>query len=387
MPGVCEKCASCYSHAGSPPTFRFEIRLRSSARDNRCSGLGSHDGTARFLCKFGESALKQDREIVFPPFRLDPANQRLNCNDRVISLRPKSFGVLHHLAGHANQLVTKDELLDAVWSGLSVSDAVLKGCIREIRDALGDDPAAPRFIETAHRLGYRFIAPVVTVDRPWRHEPAAERRATVGRETELATLDNWLAQSLGGARQLVFVTGEPGIGKTTLVETFLERITDQTIMVGRGQCVEHHGIGEPYLPILEALGRLCRGSHGNRLVGILRQYAPTWLAQLPSLISTDQALGQQVAGTTPQRMLRELAEALEVMTIETPVVLVLEDLHWSDYSTLDLLASLARRREPARLLVVGTYRQSDVALRDHPLADLTHELQAHRLSEIGRAHV
>src|SRR5215510_6491833 len=162
------------------------------SRDNRSSGPASHDGMARFRCKFGESAMKQDRPIVFPPFRLDPANQRLNCNDRVISLRPKTFGVLLHLAQRARQLVTKDELLDAVWSGVSVSDAVLKGCIREIRDALGDDPAAPRFIETAHRRGYRFIAPVVAAGPPLQHAPVAESRSTVGRETELVRMESWL---------------------------------------------------------------------------------------------------------------------------------------------------------------------------------------------------
>jgi predicted ATPase/DNA-binding winged helix-turn-helix (wHTH) protein len=326
--------------------------------------------------------MNQDREIVFPPFRLDPANQRLNCSDRVISLRPKTFGVLLHLAQRAHQLVTKDELLDAVWSGVSVSDAVLKGCIREIRDALGDDAAAPRFIETAHRRGYRFIAPVLTAVRPLQQEPVAESRSAVGRETELAKMESWLSRSLRGERQLVFVTGEPGIGKTTLVDAFVERSGDPSISVGRGQCVEHHGVGEAYLPILEALGRLCRGPRGNRLVEIVRQYAPTWLAQLPALVdSADEAFRQQVLGTTPQRMLRELAEAIEVITTETPLVLVLEDLHWSDYSTLDLLASLARRRESARLFVVGTYRPEDVAPRGHPLANLALELQTHRLCE------
>src|SRR5262245_7479779 len=324
--------------------------------------------------------MKQDREIVFPPFRLDPANQRLHCADRVIALRPKTFGVLHYLAERANRLVTKDQLLDGVWPGLSVSDAVLKGCIREIRDALGDDPAAPRFIETAHRRGYRFIAPVVAAGPPLQHAPVAESRSTVGRETELVRMESWLSRSLRGERQVVFVTGEPGIGKTTLIDAFVERIADPNIRIGRGQCVEHHGIGEPYLPILEALGRLCRGPHGNRLVEIVRQYAPTWLAQLPALVdSADAAFRHQVLGTTPQRMLRELAEAIEVITTETPLILVLEDLHWSDYSTLDLLASLARRREPARLLVLGTYRPEDVRRHDHPLPNLTLELHTHRL--------
>src|SRR5499426_2824568 len=147
-------------------------------------GLGpvSHDGMARFRCKCGTSAMKHDRPILFPPFRLDPVNQRLNCDERVISLRPKTFGVLYHLAERANQLVTKDELLDVVWPGLNVGDAVLKGCVREIREALGDDPNAPRFIETAHRLGYRFIAPVIGADRSPSRVAVDELPTPVGRE-------------------------------------------------------------------------------------------------------------------------------------------------------------------------------------------------------------
>src|SRR5262249_49533665 len=80
---------------------------------------------------------------------------------------------------------------------------------------------------------------------------------------------------------------------------------------------------------------------------------------------------------TRERMLRELAEALEALTTVTPIVLVLEDLHWSDYSTLDLLALLAQRRGPARLVLLGTYRPADVIVSGHPLKALKQELQVH----------
>src|SRR5947209_18221988 len=72
-------------------------------------------------------------------------------------LRPKAFAVLDYLLGHPGRLVTKEELLNAVWPGTFVGEAVLKVAIREVREALGDDPRTPRFIETAHRRGYRFI--------------------------------------------------------------------------------------------------------------------------------------------------------------------------------------------------------------------------------------
>jgi hypothetical protein len=97
-----------------------------------------------------------------------------------------------------------------------------------------------------------------------------------------------------------------------------------------------------------------------------------------------EALQRRLAGTTRERMLRELAKALEVLTAQQPLVLVLEDLHWSDPSTLDLLAVLARRREPARLLLLGTYRSPEVRHRAHPLAAVLHELHLHSKASGGR---
>src|SRR5262245_2621926 len=109
-------------------------------------------------------------------------------------------------------------------------------------------------------------------------------------------------------------------------------------------------------------GRLCREAGGERLVALLERHAPTWLAQMPALLSDDAvvSLQRKVAGATRERMLREMGEALEALTAEQPLVLWLEDLHWSDVSTLELLNMLARRREPARLMVIGSYRPVDV---------------------------
>jgi predicted ATPase len=133
------------------------------------------------------------------------------------------------------------------------------------------------------------------------------------------------------------------------------------------------------MPVLEALGRLSRQPDGERLVPLLRQYAPTWLVQLPAVLPEAEleVLQRQVAGVTRERMLRELAEALDVITTQHPLVLVLEDLHWSDVSTLDLLSLFARRREVARVLVIGTYRPVELIVTDHPLKTMKQELAAH----------
>ena len=113
---------------------------------------------------------------------------------------------------------------------------------------------------------------------------------------------------------------------------------------------------------------------------MLREHAPSWLLQLPGLISADEraALQHEYEGMARYRMLRELIVGLETLTEDTPMILVLEDLHWSDHSSLDLLTALARRRQPVRLLVIGTYRLDDAVASNHPLASIAPELQLHR---------
>jgi DNA-binding winged helix-turn-helix (wHTH) protein/predicted ATPase len=330
--------------------------------------------------------------LLFADLQIDIANAQVWRGSQALKLTPTAFALLRHLVEHAGQLVTKEELLQALWPETAVTEGVLTTHVGQLRQALGDEAKAPQFIETVHRRGYRWIAET----RGWRLEAGSSSPQVsslkslasnfVGREAERQQLHDWLDKALNGDRQLLFVTGEPGIGKTTLVEAFLARFTtapehehDHGLRIGRGQCIEHYGTGEPYLPVLEALGRLCREPDGQRLLEILSQYAPTWLVQMPALLSATEleALQRQVAGVTKERMLRELAEAVEVLTAERGLVLWLEDVQWSDVSTLDWLAVVARRREPAQVLILGTYRPVDVIVGNHPLKAVKHELQVH----------
>jgi predicted ATPase len=185
----------------------------------------------------------------------------------------------------------------------------------------------------------------------------------------------WLAKSLGGERQILFVTGEAGIGKTALVDAFAQSITSSGVVrVGRGQCLEQYGTGEAYLPVLEAISRLCREQPD--VVDVMRAHAPMWLLQMPSLLSPEEreVLSRSVSGATKERMLREIGETLGTLTSELPLVLILEDLHWSDYSTLDLISYLARQRQSAKLMVIGTYRPADLIVAGHPLRLVKQEL-------------
>jgi DNA-binding winged helix-turn-helix (wHTH) protein/tetratricopeptide (TPR) repeat protein len=328
--------------------------------------------------------------VIFDPFCLDLGNECLWRGSQAIKLRPKVFAVLQYLLDRPGQLVTKEQLLDAVWPATFVTDAVLKVTIRQLRNALDDDPNAPRFIQTSHRRGYRFIA---NVDRgthiPQQAETTFEGNdnsilplrdgsrslPVVGRDNALSLLRNYLENMRRGQRQLVFVTGEAGIGKTTLVDSFMRSIgPERNVRIGRGQCLEQYGTSEAYLPIFDAMGRLCR--EHPEVIDVLRTHAPMWLLQMSSLVSAAerQALGREVAGASRERMLREIGNALEALTDSLPLILILEDLQWSDYSTLDLISFVAKQRESAHLLVIGTYRTADLIASGHPLNAIKQEL-------------
>ena len=339
------------------------------------------------------------KQFSFGPFRFDEANECVWHGPKAIQLRPKAYAILHYLVQRPNVLVTKRQLLDDVWPNTFVSDGVLKDGIRQLRDALGDDAKVPQFIETAHRRGYRFIAEVAelahqlnpaTVPDSFAGAPrftaypqltasSAPAVNMLDREDALAQMSGWLDKALGGDRQVVFVTGEAGIGKTTLVEAFLQQPTaPEHVLIARGQCLEQYGAGEAYLPVFDAFTRLGR-EPDSKVLEALRQCAPSWLAQMPGLNGGGDR--EDVHGATRESMLREMAEAVESLTSTTLLFLVIEDLHWCDYSTLDLISYLARRRNTARLLLIGTYRPVEVIVTEHPLRDVKRELQLHKLCQ------
>jgi DNA-binding winged helix-turn-helix (wHTH) protein len=339
-------------------------------------GAASHRQVMGFpweLCYPGR-AVGDSQKFRLGPFTLDSGSGELYGAGGVRRITPKATQVLLALGAPGAGVVSKEKLFETVWPRRVVSDAALASCIQELRDAFDDDARKPRILETAHRRGYRLLIPL----EPLASETAVERRVTqllVGRDSEIALLRAELRRASGGERRVVFVSGEPGIGKTTLLDVFLASGAGEFVHT-TGRCVDHFGPREPYLPLLDALGSLCRGSHGERMLPLIRRHAPGWLAQLPALVDETEhaALARRAVGTTGPRMLRELADALEAAAREVPLVLRLEDLHWSDAATLDWLAFVARRATPARLLILATLRQPESLAREHPLASVYAEL-------------
>jgi DNA-binding winged helix-turn-helix (wHTH) protein len=317
----------------------------------------------------------------FQAFRLDTVNQCLWHGEARVELTPKAFGVLRYLVEHSGRLVTQEELLEALWPSTYVNPEILRKYVLEIRRVLGDRPEKPTFIETRPKRGYQFVASVVD-EVPTEMLPAGGTKKIVGREPALSDLGGCLLRTQRSERQILFITGEPGIGKTALIDEFQRylRADVSEICIVRGQCVEGYGGKEPYYPVLEAVAQLCRTSGGDFVQTLARQ-APTWLVQFPALLKSEhrQTLQREIAGATPERMLREISEFLETIASEKPLLLILEDLHWADHATVDLISALARRRQPAKLILIGTYRPVDVVISSHPLKPLKHDLLIHHL--------
>ncbi len=316
----------------------------------------------------------------FEPFRLDTVNGCLWRGGVQIPLPPKPFAVLEYLVGHPGRLVTHDELLDALWPETFVQPQVLRTYVLELRKILGDDAGQPRFIQTLPKRGYCFVAAVTDAQEnnraaaPAFHTPCEIKPpGFVNRTNELERLHAEFAFLAQGQRRTVFVTGEAGIGKTALLDAFCRpENLGHSAAIARGQCVPGVGIKEEYYPVMEALGHLCASSDGDAACRILARIAPAWLARLGLSSDTTSAAGERMPG--------DLCAALEALAAEKPLILVLEDLHWADDATLNLISALAMRRAHARLMVVGTCRSRGVSA-GHKLKELRQDLRSRRLCE------
>lgn len=301
--------------------------------------------------------------ICFGPYRLIGQNGPLLRDDQEVKLQRKALSVLWMLACRMGEPVTRADLMDAVWPGAIVVDDVLSFQIKALRQAVEDDPRNPQYILTAHRIGFRLV----------NHGAAATPPSAsnfVGREAELDFLRETLARAAQGQRQLLFVSGEAGIGKTALVDDFLARLRNDspTTQIWRGRCLEMTGETEAYQPILDALEGGVSSPQGDQLLDQLRASAPSWLRQLPRFLAPDELehLRRITSGTPPERQRRELAEVLEAYTTSRTLVLVIEDLHWGDASTVTALDLLAQRETAARLLVICTCRSAETIIGQHP---------------------
>lgn len=277
--------------------------------------------------------------------------------------------MLRYLVDRAGRVVSKQDLFDAVWRGGIVSDAALTVCIAEIRRALGDNARNARFIETLHRRGYRFIA---DVERGFGLHGRAigEVPDFVGREQEVQRLIADSDTAFAGRRRVVFVSGNAGIGKTALVNYVASKISADLpdLWLAVGQCVDNFGEAEALMPLVDCVRQWILSPRGSIVAELVREVAPS----LGYCIhGAETSSGGDIAPVISGRVFREFTDLIEALSAEWPVAIIIEDAQWSDESTLAWLSYVSRRKAPARLLVVCTFRtleNSEITSRVESLA-------------------
>ena len=206
----------------------------------------------------------------------------------------------------------------------------------------------------------------------------------VGRAAELERLNALLEQAQRGLGSIALVTGESGIGKTALVSEFLRRTRerDPAMVLCRGRCVEQHGTGEPYLPLLDALGKLLLGKGGEPTSALLAKHAPTWwtyLGRRPPASSGFGEVPQQAPAAATERMLREMGDLIEAAAADDMLVAFLEDVQWADAATADTVRHLMNRIARQRIILIGTLRPGEIDAPAHPLRGFIADLRTHSL--------
>lgn len=335
---------------------------------------------------------------LFDDFVLDTDQRELRRDGHAVPLQPQVFDLLEYLIRHRARVVTKDDLISAIWGGRIVSESALTTRINAARTGIGDSGEAQRLIKTLPRKGVRFIGTVREAQREVENAvvPLTTEVSTlvVGRTAPFEMIDRMTRHVLSGKRQMAFVTGEAGIGKTAFIARAVEQLTEQGFDQLYGRCTERFGTDEVFLPLIDALVNRYR-ANGPELISAVRVHAPAWILQLPGVIDASEraAFLDEVFGATRERMLREFCDLLEALSIDRPWVLVLEDLHWSDFATLDVLSRFARGNGKARVLVLCSYRPADSSAGGHPIRRLHRDLEIHgycselRLDRLSRSEV
>jgi predicted ATPase len=264
------------------------------------------------------------------------------------------------------------------------ADPIVRTQMRRLREHLGWYYATEgRYDSVVIEIAKGTYVP--TFRSAVRESAAAGRNDTrdiVGREKELTTLRAAFDEAAAGRGQLVCLSGEPGIGKTVVLDAFLLELAKSGVPhhVARGRCSERLAGTEAYLPLLEALDHLLRRADAA-VGGLIKAAAPAWYARIAPVIQDIGADGGMSAGpvVSQECLKRELVTLLQELARRETVVIVLDDLHWADASTIDMLAYGATRCASQRVLIVGTHRPADLRASNHPFLPMKLELQGHGL--------
>ena len=330
-----------------------------------------------------------DDLFQFDDFVLDRAADELRRGDEMVALQRIPLKLLCLLVERRGQIVTREEILERLWGkGVFVDvESGINTAVRKLRRALSDDPEAPRFVVTVPARGYRFVAEV--------HQPQIStaraqidlaRRPMVGRERELATLLGGLEDASARRGRLFLISGEPGVGKTRLADEIAAGARARGMVVLVGHCSEHDN-AVAYLPFVEILENFVdRVTDQNRLREALGDQAPELARLLPKLKSLLPGLAPPL-DLEPAQARRHLFNCvfdfLARVASPQPILMILEDLHWADDSTLALLDHLTQRLSDLPIMVIGTYRDAELNVTRELAKTLEDLLRGRRASRVA----
>jgi DNA-binding winged helix-turn-helix (wHTH) protein/tetratricopeptide (TPR) repeat protein len=300
---------------------------------------------------------------------LEPQSYTLRVGSELLRPEPKVFELLSYLMRNPGRLVSKEELLDSLWSGEVVGESVLTRCVSCARKLIQDDPRTPKFVRTAHGRGYEFVAPVAVekirspnvdqspdiAEASASTAPPAPRsdRRFVGRVPELAKLCEAVRNLRSEQRKVILVSGEAGIGKTRLLQEVAEQAALAEVHWSRAsetdgappffvwrQCFRSIAKARSMKVALRALGDATGGTR-KLLLGMDR-------------FSDDEAVGWD-SPSTRFRTFDAIVRGLTELATQRDLVLIFDDLHYADLTSLLLLAFFAEQAS-GPILLLGAMR-------------------------------
>lgn len=304
--------------------------------------------------------------FVFGDFTLDESTFELRGPNGVVPLERRVFDLLAHLVRNCNRVVTKEELFRVVWTDRVVSDASLSVAIAALRRGLGDDPRNPQYVTTIHGRGYRFTQNVEThsterLASP--HRTAPTLSSLVGRKKELELIERSLARAKTGEVQVVLIAGEAGIGKTHLIEAFLNTARETGHATAVGRCPEEPG-APAFWPWIQVIRQRLDAIPALELAPMLEgcEEIIELIPELASKVSTSAAPQLQNPQQARFRLFEAVIEVIARAAQQSPLVVAFDDIHRADEASLALLSHLAASKQPVPLLLICSHR---VPLKAH----------------------
>ncbi len=291
--------------------------------------------------------------VAFDDYTYDFARRELRRNGLMLKLDPILVDLLACLLARPGTFVSKQELMTMVWDDRVVSDNLLSVTVAKLRRALGRGAGGRVYIESRYGRGYRIVPEITVLDEPATEVPAKLPNVPtlVGRTDSLSILMSALEEAFDGRGAVCIVTGEPGIGKTRLAETFAHGAREHGAAVLWGRWT--HGDGAPALwPFTQVL----REMRGSRLADkVLRTVALIAERETAPTDSTTVRVAMSAA-------LNEVCQGLSRLSSQQRLSIVLEDLQWADQASLRLLETIADDIGRWPLLLLITLRKNELAV-------------------------